>query len=179
MFATSISRSSPNLFTDVFNLLISWVEGGAKVLETWRKEAPSFIAMLQKPKDRAKDDTELEALKERLKLLNDFGTVDTLSLGPGVTDKGLSQLREFVALSALNLHSKGITDAGLKELKDVGKLLQLKIYDAPITDAGLMHLAPIPNLNCLSLAQGHVARNRASSRGAASFEHHPLTIRAV
>jgi hypothetical protein len=155
----------PVLFTDIFNLLISWVEGGMQTVETWRRDAGSFIEMLRQPLDRAEDDTELAALIARLKLLNDLHEAQTLSLGSDVTNNGLRSLNAFPSLTTLILQSTLVTDAGLEELRHLTKLAELKIYSAPITNKGLMHLAQIPNLHRL-----FIAAKRVTPQGVAQLQ---------
>jgi hypothetical protein len=148
----------PVLFTDVFNLLISWVDGGMEAVERWREQAGSFIAMLREPMDSAGDDAELAALIERLKLLKELGNARELTLGKGVADRGLGLLRACPALISLKLHSPLVTDAGLKELTQATQLGEVKIYGAAITDAGLKHLAHIQRLSWVGLAAPKVRR---------------------
>jgi internalin A len=121
-------------------------------VETWRRDAGSFIEMLRQPMDSAKDDTELVALIARQKLLNDLNKAQTLRLDSDVTNNGLRSLNAFPSLTTLFLHSTQVTDAGLKELTHLTNLAVLKIYSAPITNAGLMHLAQIPKLRLLVIA---------------------------
>lgn len=36
----------PNLFSNCFNLLVSWIPGGAGTLNTWQASAPEFVASM-------------------------------------------------------------------------------------------------------------------------------------
>src|SRR6476660_10060099 len=74
-------------------------------LSPWRQQASSFIAILRKPMDSARDDAELKALIERLTLLKELENARKLSLGADVTDKGLRLLWAFPSLTALTLSS--------------------------------------------------------------------------
>jgi hypothetical protein len=130
---------------------VSWLEGGPQTVNEWREEAQRFIDMLQQRNDGAETDAELKALKERLKKLNELGTLRKLELSRAVTDEGLRELKELTALEALNLVSTMVTDAGLKELKPLKGLRELRILGAQITDAGLKNLEEIKSLTWLSI----------------------------
>jgi Leucine-rich repeat (LRR) protein/predicted Ser/Thr protein kinase len=93
-----------------------------------------------------------------LRHLKEFPALSGLNLMncPGVTDAGLVHLKECKSLSSVSLCGTGVTDDGLKRLKGFDGLIHLHVCNTQVTDAGLAHLGELPALNILNLERTKV-----------------------
>lgn len=80
-----------------------------------------------------------------LKGLTALESLVILVTSPGITDRGLDQLKGLVNLSFLSVSSPGITTAGLDALRDMSRLAMLNVRDSKVAD-----LAPIRHLTGLA-----------------------------
>lgn len=91
------------------------------------------------------------ASDEGLAELREVKALERLSLGSGVTDRGLRHLRAWPKLRALGLIGPQITDDGLKHVGDLIHLEDLRLRCPRLTDAGLAHLNRLTQLRTLWL----------------------------
>ena len=87
-----------------------------------------------------------------LKSLTQLTRLETLHLGPGITDVGLADIRHLHRLRRLYLSGTDVTDAGLKHLKGMPHLETLMLAGTNVTDAGMILLKHHPGLKTLSLS---------------------------
>jgi hypothetical protein len=79
--------------------------------------------------------------------------MEDISIGvKGVTDTGLSHLKNMAHLKRLGLGSS-ITDLGLTHLAALKDLKDLGIQETHVTDVGLKHLAILSKLKRLVIAK--------------------------
>jgi hypothetical protein len=97
-----------------------------------------------------------DGITERgLKALSRLAPHDLQSLllgGCGITDCGLSHLRNLTWLEHLDLSCNRISGEGLAHLKGMLLLERLELWGCDLTEEGLANLPPLPSLRHLSVA---------------------------
>jgi Leucine-rich repeat (LRR) protein len=106
---------------------------------------------------------------EALHHIEQFKSLECLTLPPRTTDLGLAHTAKLTGLKRLYFSNNTITDQGLAKLATLRNLEELELGGEQISDAGLVHLAKLPKLRFLSLwgsqftdaGMAHVSRIRS------------------
>jgi hypothetical protein len=142
--STVNSVSSPEPVTEQERAVAEIVKLGGKV------------KIDEKSPDKAVVEVDLLNAKDvdaGLGLLKSFARLQSLDLGPNVTDAGLENIKYLTSLTYLSLINAKVTDAGMEHLRGLTQLQSLNLYGVQVTDAGLGCLRDLPQLRTLVLTR--------------------------
>ena len=86
------------------------------------------------------------AADEVLLAVRDMTGLRSLTLGYGVTDQGLANLRKLTRLERLSFQGSEVSDEGLAQLKELTALVELNLPDVRVTDVGMANFAKMTKL---------------------------------
>ncbi len=87
-----------------------------------------------------------------LAALRPFAALQGLTLGPTITDRGLSRVQGLSGLRRLGLHHTKIGGEGLRSVQGLHDLVQLDLSGTPIRDETVPCLKVLPQLQLLNLS---------------------------
>lgn len=99
-------------------------------------------------------------------------SLETLSLGWGIGDEGLSHLKNLISLRSLKVNDRSISDKGISHLAGMTQMESLQIQMTQTTNEGLRHLEQMKKLKSLNLMETRVTEEGlVHLKGLTNLEH--------